>query len=263
MSRRASMPRVGGATLLAAACALASCAKTSNSKPSVRISTQTESRAAATMAPYGGLICATFELQPFQLLPDGTPDTSGQTPVIIHSTPTASTTDSILGCIDGPGYMGNNWGYVVTAHDFGDCTTWTNPDGTLGSSGTPDPTHPNGEPIPGLSPLSVQFEQAFECKAGVDNALDLTANVSVAESDGAGYVDITAGVDSTLVMVGCKTADFGVADGLLHFGETGFYDPTLIPAPYGLTGIGYIDSTRARSLRRPAPSPSSPGLSTT
>ncbi len=188
-------------------------------------------------------ICATFAITPYSIGPDGSLAFDGAHSVTLHSTPAAEAEESILGCIDGPGYQGDNFGYLVTASAFGDCSTYTNANGTLG--GAADPAQPNGAPVPGLSLSPVTFQKSFDCHAGIDNEVQLSAQVSIAQAGLGGYVDVYAGVSATVVEVGCKQADISAEDDQLHFAETAEYDAGQAPA--GLIAIGYLDPHHALS----------------
>lgn len=190
---------------LALAAWSAACAKKSQlpaNSGSVRIYS---SASAFDTATGSTAICAHFSLQPYIPSSSGTPTPSGG-PVTFTSTASndndaSAFTDQVLGCIDGtPDAAGDNWGYIVTATDFTDCAS--------------------GNPLTNVSPQTVTFNVAFDCKAGLDVSVPMHAQVAVSDANQAGYVDISAGVNATEVQIGCKQADISSTDGLLHFGES-------------------------------------------
>ena len=155
----------------------------------------------ATSTGTAPLVCASFSLQPYSLDASGDQTLAGA-PVTLTSV-AASQTDTIAGCIDqGPTGPNPNWGYLVTATNFVDCTS--------------------GAAIPGLSPSTVTGNYPVDCQAGIDVSLSIVVNVSIAQANSAGYVDINAGVNATEVQVGCKQADIQ-QDGE-HYGES-YIDP--------------------------------------
>ncbi len=195
----------------------------------------------ATSSGTAPLVCAAFSLQPYSLDASGAQTLAGA-PVTLTSV-AANQTDTIAGCIDqGTSGPNPNWGYLVTATHFVDCTT--------------------GQLIPGLSPSTVTGNYPVDCQAGIDVSLPIVVNVSIAQANNAGYVDISAGVNATDVQVGCKQADIQ-QDGE-HFGES-YIDPNgnilqgLVgisrPVPAGCSrgiDIRFAEGFRAPAGYRPA-----------
>ena len=168
----------------------------------------------ATGAPAAPNVCGTFTLQPYSIDGNGNTAMAGL-PVTVTSTYPATPTSAILGCIDSQQSPAKDWGYLVTATDFQDCST--------------------GLPIPGLAPAVVTQSFPIDCQAGVDVSLPISVDVAIAVPNAAGYIDINTTVSATAVPVGCKQADVD-SGGNLHFGETQFYPAA--PAPLGFLGIG-------------------------
>ena len=150
-------------------------------------------------------ICAHFTLQPYAPSSDGSPNNAG--PAIDINSSLGGGTDAIEGCIDGPSDTdGYNWGYIVTATTFSACGTTP---GTLGA------------PFTNVFPSTVTFLQPVHCHAGLDEQVNITAQVSIPTANQAGYVDISTQVNATPVQVGCKQADIGLlTDHKFHFGES-------------------------------------------
>ena len=163
-------------------------------------------------------VCGQFTLQPFSLDQSGNASVAGA-PVSIASNALGQT-DAILGCIDSTNVVGPDWGYLVTATNFVDCST--------------------GQPIDGLSPAVVSETVTVDCQKGVDVELPVTVNVSIAAASDTGYIDISVGVASSTVQTGCKQADY--AGSMLHFGQSQLNNDSTIPL-----GIVGLDSSPAAS----------------
>ncbi len=194
MNRASAWALLSG--LLLGACGGGHASKAPNGQ--VTFSAQTH---AVSQIPSGTLppsVCGSFTLQPYSLDATGTPTLAGS-PVTLSSSATSTSTAAILGCIDNPQVPGNDWGYIVTATNFIDCST--------------------GAAIAGLSPSIVTQNFPVDCVAGQDVPLAISVAVSIPHANDAGYIDISVAVNSTTVQTGCKAADTG-ADGMIHFGES-------------------------------------------
>jgi hypothetical protein len=213
---------------MATACAalLAACgAGHASNKPAnqgqVRLSAKTLISAPVTIpAPAATAVCGTITLQPYSLDAAGNMTLAGA-PVTFASTATGGT-DEILGCID-DGSAGNNWGYLVTASAWNDCASPANA-------------------LNNVQPPIVSGNFPVHCGKGVDTALPITVDVSIATPNSAGYIDIAVTVNSTTVQTGCKAADINPLTNNLNFGES-YIDPKGVIHD-GLVGLDVGEPTQ-------------------
>lgn len=99
------------------------------------------------------------------------------------------------GELDGGPGASSNWGYIVSARNFTDCS---------------------GNPIPGTIEAAVADAPAG-CVAGATTSLPVTLQLGLA----AGTVETGSGIGT----LACKQADFDSSDSLVHFGQDALVAP--------------------------------------